>query len=112
MRYCVDRGWSTDVAVTMLVYVDDYLCAVTHDHHEELAAVAGALIDEMLVVMGIDNAVHKAVGLVDCLEWLGLLIDARPGIDPCVGLTEVKPQPRQACLGPPSRLITLKYKTE
>jgi hypothetical protein len=42
---CIERGWLNDFRMKLLVYVDDYLLAINHDHHTELAERAGEIID-------------------------------------------------------------------
>ena len=86
----MEQGWSTNFAMVMLVYVDDYLLSITHDQHAQLALRAGEVMDRILEEMGIENALHKAVGPVNVIVWLGLLIDCRPGRTPCVRLPESK----------------------
>ena len=87
---CEEEGWSKNFSLKLLVYVDDYLLAVTHDHHFNLCVRAGVVIDRILDEMAIENARHKAIGPVDCLVWLGLLIDCRAGRVPSVRLPEDK----------------------
>ena len=36
---CVHRGWNRSVKMKLLTYVDDYLLAVTHLHHEVLCRI-------------------------------------------------------------------------
>lgn len=47
-------------------------------------------MDDILTEMGVENAAHKAVGPVDVIKWLGLLIDCRPDRTPCIRLPESK----------------------
>lgn len=77
-QLCVQKGWSKSIKFKLLVYVDDYLAAITHEHHVELAEVAAQVMDNILDEMGIENAFHKAIGPVNVIKWLDLLIDCRP----------------------------------
>ena len=87
---CMRRGWSDDARMKVLTYVDDYLLAVTHYHHEVLCQVASDAMDKVAADMGVELAPHKAVGPVPVIEWLGLLLDARAGSEVSMRLPESK----------------------
>lgn len=87
---CLHNGWSRNVKIKLLTYVDDYLLAVTHLHHERLCEVALLAMDKVASEMGVDLAPHKSVGPVQIIEWLGLLLDARAGKKPSLRLPEGK----------------------
>ena len=96
---CLRRGWNRKVKMKMLTYVDDYLLAVTHKHHEVLCRIACVAMDAVALEMGVDLAPHKSCGPVDVIEWLGLLLDARADKTPCLRLPEKKRKSYLAELG-------------